>query len=273
MKHLRISGYLLLLGFTFLAGCTTVYTMGGREFPTKEEALEYQKSIAREQLEKVPRVRRFEGSLMISLPPDERIASSEFVRGAPGMTREQLDFFVQYYKNDADALKMAVLKSGMFESVAMVQGTDQLQLASDLGYKYVFRTEDKPDVSLTDVASGRKLKFSISTGLQDAIPAMVTILRKLDAEGDLAGLPSGKTQVSARPVEEMEYSQSTKRGWVSIKAQGLGARRELLRRIAEICATKNKMLVSDDSQITGTFKVLDEELKDGVLKIYFESMY
>ena len=61
---------------------------------------------------------------------------------------------------------------------------------------------------------------------------------------------------------------------MSVRGRGLEARDSILRRIAEICATKNKLLVSDDlAAARGAFKVLDEELKDGVLRISFAALY
>lgn len=59
-----------------------------------------------------------------------------------------------------------------------------------------------------------------------------------------------------------------------MRGRGLAARETILRRIAEICATKNKLLISDDlAAARGAFKVHDEELKDGVLKVTFEALY
>lgn len=274
MRARYLAGGLLLPVFLLLTGCLSIYKVGGRTFFDMDQALRYQKTQVAEGLKDIPHFLPIDGSLMISLPPDAVILKNLAPFDEWLLYPQEREYYIEFCKNDASALKEAVLKSEMFESVMIQQGGDSARTAADFGYKFVLKYEDKSNFSLTNTTSGQAERISAVGGLRNVVVALESSLRRLDS--DLR--PAVRSAASrnpgyAGPVEEMEYSEATKRGWVSIRAKGLSARKELLHRIAEICATKNKLLISDDARTTGTFKVLDEELKDGVLKIYFESMY
>jgi hypothetical protein len=177
----------------------------------------------------------------------------------------------------------AIDKAGLFDSASLTRVNGYWKYASDFGYRYVLVYVGRPDgMRLSDTQTRAEVVVTpAGEGLPGLMNGLEQALDQLARQAPPAPAGAAAPVAEARPSaprpesgESMHYDDQTRRGWVAIKGRGLAARNTLLQRIAEICATKNKLLVSDDlAQARGAFKVLDEELTDGVLKITFEALY
>jgi hypothetical protein len=256
--------------------------MFGQQFKTPEKALARQVEGTKQQLAEMLPGQYYGGSLLVTLPPDNVLISPAFLTGSQNLDAEQKQFFRDHFRIDAEFLVQAFIRSGLFDSVTLTRSISHWRYASDFGYRYVFVYGGVAGFSLLDMAMNTETKVSIlGTGMPGWINGVERALDELARQARLKGPDAeplekaGVARTAALPVaEEMSYDEQSRQGWISMRGRGLEARGSLLRRIAEICATKNKLLVSDDMQAArGAFKVLNEELKDGVLKITFEALY
>lgn len=75
------------------------------------------------------------------------------------------------------------------------------------------------------------------------------------------------------PIEhELAYNEKTKRGYISVKGKGLEARPWMMKKIGEVCSSKNIVIQDGTQPEPGYFRVLDEKLKDGKYTIEFEAI-
>jgi len=257
------------------------YSVGGKQFPTVEKALAQQAAIAQQSIEEIEPGSYFGGSLLVSLPPDNVVVSPVFLTGVETLDEESRRYFRLFFKADAEFLVQAFIRSGLFDSVTLTRAVSHWRYAADFGYRYVLVYGGHAGFTMLDMAANTETKVTVlGTGLAGLVNGMERALDDLARQARV-NAPAGESlqsagvaRAAALPVaEEMNYDEQTRRGWVSVKGRGLESRGSILRRIAEICATKNKLLISDDMGSRGAFKVLDEELKDGVLKISFEALY
>lgn len=257
------------------------YSVGGKRFPTIEQALAQQAVLAQQSIEEIEPGSYFGGSLLVSLPPDNVVLSPVFLTGVETLDEESRRYFRLFFKADAEFLVQAFIRSGLFDSVTLTRAVSHWRYATDFGYRYVLIYGGHAGFTMLDVAANTETKVTVlGTGLAGLVNGMERALDDLARQARVKA-PAGESlhsagvaRAAALPVaEEMNYDEQTRRGWVSVKGRGLESRGSILRRIAEICATKNKLLISDDMGSRGAFKVLDEELKDGVLKISFEALY
>ncbi|MBP6864037.1 MAG: hypothetical protein KBC32_02085 [Candidatus Didemnitutus sp.] len=258
------------------------YSMWGKQFNTPAAALAAQVEGSKAKLTEVVPGQYYGGSILVCLPPDNVIISPRFINGVETLDEEAKQFFRDYYRIDADFMVEAFERSGLFDSVTLTRAVSYWRYANDYGYRYVFVYGGTEGFTLLDMATNTETKVTpLGTSLAGWVNGVERSLDDLarQAQQKSPGVDTWRNAGVARaaplPVaEEMHYDETTKRGWVSVKDRGLAARGSILRRIAEICATKNKLLVSGEIDAAqGAFKVLDEELKDGVLKIRFEALY
>lgn len=258
------------------------YRMFGQVFDTPAKALACQMEGTQKQLAELVPGQYYGGSLLVVLPPDSVVISPAFLTGSETLDYEAKQFFRDYFRIDAEFMVQAFIRSGLFDSVTLTRSISHWRYASDFGYRYVFVYGGTAGFTLLDMATNTETKVSIlGTGMPGWVNGTERALDELARQARLKGPgtesleKAGVARAAALPVaEEMNYDEQTRQGWISMRGRGLDARGSLLRRIAEICATKNKLLVSDDMQAArGAFKVLNEELKDGVLKISFEALY
>lgn len=279
-----------LLTLVFACGLSAVteavakgpYRMFGQVFNTPDKALACQVEGTQKQLAELVPGQYYGGSLLVVLPPDSVVISPAFLTGSETLDAEQKQFFRDHFRIDAEFMVQAFIRSGLFDSVTLTRSISHWRYASDFGYRYVFVYGGVTGFTLLDMATNTETKVSIlGTGMPGWVNGTERALDELARQARLKGPgaesleKAGVARAAALPVaEEMNYDEQTRQGWISMRGRGLDARGSLLRRIAEICATKNKLLVSDDMQAArGAFKVLNEELKDGVLKISFEALY
>lgn len=258
------------------------YVVAGQSFNSAEQVFLTFRTAWERQLARVTRGQYYGGSLLIVLPPDSALISPAFI-GAyrPDFDEDTKRVYRLWFSESSNTTLEAVNKAGLFDSATRTRVVGYWKYASDYGYRYVLAYVGRPDgMKLADMVTREEVVVTqIGEGLAGLMNGIEQALDKL-ARGQgtkAAGDPGPAAPVSSAPAaiaEEMHYDEQTRRGWVSVRGRGLAAREMILRRIAEICATKNKLLISDDlSAARGAFKVHDEELKDGVLKVTFEALY
>jgi len=253
------------------------YVVAGASYKSAEEVFVHYRAAWEHQLEGVQRGQYYGGSLLLVLPPDSALISPAFI-GAyrPDFDADSKRVYQLWFQESANITLAALNKAGCFDSATLTRVVGYRKYAADFGYRYVLVYVGRPDgMSLVDMVTREEVVVKVAgEGLAGTMNGIEQALDGL-GRGPVAGKPAGEAIAAApRVVEEMHYDEQTRHGWVSLRGRGLEARDSILRRIAEICATKNKLLVSDDlAAARGAFKVLDEELKDGVLKITFEALY
>ncbi|MBN1788829.1 MAG: formylglycine-generating enzyme family protein [Sedimentisphaerales bacterium] len=71
---------------------------------------------------------------------------------------------------------------------------------------------------------------------------------------------------------ELVYDEKSKTGHISITGRGLEARPWMMKKIGEICSSKNIVIQEGKQPEPGYFRVLDEKLQDGTYTIEFEAI-
>ncbi len=258
------------------------YVLAGRSFTSAEQVFTTYRAAWEQQLKVVQRGQYYGGSLLLVLPPDSALMSADFI----GAYRADFDadtkrVYQLWFQESANTTLAALNKAGCFDSATLTRVVGYRKYAADFGYRYVLVYVGRPDgMHLVDMVTREEVVVKttgeglagVMNGIEQALDGLG---RGPVAKPAVADKPAGEAVAAqARVVEEMHYDEQTRQGWVSVRGRGLEARDSILRRIAEICATKNKLLVSDDlAAARGAFKVLDEELKDGVLRISFAALY
>jgi hypothetical protein len=275
---------LVVLAFALSAGLQAKppYVLAGVSYASAEQVFTVYRAAWAQQLKAVQRRQYYGGSLLLVLPPDSALMSAEFIAAyRPDFEADAKRVYQLWYQESANTTLAALNQAGLFDSVTMTRVVGYRRYAADFGYRYALVYVGRPDVLhlLDTVTREEVIAKPAGEGLAGV---MNGVEQALDRLGHAPAVPvatagkAGSEAVAAPPrvAEEMHYDEETRRGWVSVRGRGLEARDSVLRRIAEICATKNKLLISDDlAAARGAFKVLDEELKDGVLKITFEALY
>jgi hypothetical protein len=282
---MRLRTFLLGLSLALLAatglGAKPPYIVAGASFKSAEQLFLSYRGAWNEQLGKVTRGQYYGGSLLLVLPPDSALISPAFI-GAyrPDFDDDSKRVYRLWYDENAQTTLEAINKAGLFDSATRTRIVGYWKYASDFGYRYVLAFVGRPDgMKLADMVTREEVVVSyVGEGLPGLMNGIEQALDKLARGQGTTAVAAAPAPIPAAPpvaaAEEMHYDEQTRRGWVSVRGRGLAAREMILRRIAEICATKNKLLVSDDlAAARGAFKVHDEELKDGVLKVSFEALY
>jgi hypothetical protein len=269
----------VIFGFACSAGAKPVFHYGGKQYDSVESVLAAQAAVNVTLLEEVQTGSYFGGSLLVSLPPDNVLLSPAFVQNAESLDPEWRRYYRMFYKADAEFLVQAFTRSGLFDSVTLTRSVSYWRYATDFGYRYVIVNGGMSGFLLLDVAAGTETKVvRLGTGLAGLVNGVERALDELARQARVKAPGEalekvGVARAAELPMtEEMSYDEQTRRGWVSVKGRGLEVRGSVLRRIAEICASKNKSGAPDELGARGAYKVLDEELKDGVFKITFEAL-
>lgn len=272
---------IIVLLFAGLAGgldAKPPYVLAGVSYKSAEQLFLTCRAAWAVQLAKVQGGQYYGGSLLIVLPPDSVLISPEFI-GAyrPDFDNDSKRVYQLWFQEAAHVTMEAVNKAGFFDSTTLTRVIGYRKYASDFGYRYVLVYVGRPDgFRLVDMVTGAEVVAKpAGEGLVGTMNGIELALDRF-GRGPAPKPAATASAPAAAPLvaEAMHYDEQTRTGWVSISGRGLEARKAILKRIAEICATKNKLLISDDlAAARGAFKVHDEELKDGVLKISFEALY
>jgi formylglycine-generating enzyme required for sulfatase activity len=121
---------------------------------------------------------------------------------------------------------------------------------SYLGFRVLLEIPESPDKQIGSVILPLNKKIS-ETGI--VIPSPV-ILTKEPEEIE----------------SELVYDENTRQGHISVKGKGLEARNWMLKKIEEVCSSKNIVLEEGKKPQSAYYRLLDESLVDGVYTIKFE---
>lgn len=232
---------------------------------------------------------------MIQSPTDEALISSlRAIANNPAIPAQVFKQAIPSVRQKLTEITETLRTAGIFDSVTLIAADDTIEHARNFGYDYIIISQlttkrlEGGGVSaavsdvLYEMKSGRREPLGHAATPSDWV-------RSIDAALDRIGAPPatlpGRPPLPSNPEapqatapadtgEEMSYDDRSQKGWVSIRGRGLAARSQLLRRIEEICATKNVALTAGQRPPPGAgFRITDEELKDGVLKIHFEALF
>jgi len=143
------------------------------------------------------------------------------------------------YKNDPAELRSASRKAKMC-------GADKKYL----GFRVVLEIPDS-----NDVEGCYKFLSSIKTSLSNSM-----------------NVQTNTTKIFAPIEHELVYDEKTKTGRISVKGRGLEARQWMIKKIGEICTSKNILIQDGTKPEPGYFRILDEKLQDGKYTIEFEAI-
>ena len=249
-----------------VSGCAS-YTMGGKKFTTKSSALEHQKTIYENQMANIAHATYFGGSMLIHLPTDENLSQVPFVTGNP--SSDQLDYFLKFYKQDFESVKLSIEKSKMFDTTDLIQTSSYLRYAKNHGYRYLSVNNGDGSWTIYDLYLGEDKIVRFPKGLDNLVYLVEDTISKFEAKK-----PSGRISSTYSPSNErLSYDEATRKGFLSVSGKGIEARYWMLKKIGEIAATKNVALKSDGKPSPGVFTVLNEKIEGGVFTIEFETLY
>lgn len=261
---------ILFLGVMAFVGCAPVL-IHNKKFYDHDEAAGYQIKLIQNNLAMVKKLFYHGGSLLVKVPTDyEYFNPPWIVNLGPGPIKEsQHVFFLNYYKRDDWLIRESLRKSEMFDSVFFTSGGDYLSYAKDHGFAYVMEKQLSGFV-FYDLISNDKQFINYHSGAANLTELLDFFIKNQKSK---RGVASYAPAPSPQLKTEFKYDDKTKRGFVSSRINGTSERAALMREIAQICATKNIKLSTGMEAPSGYFRVLDEQLKDGVLTITFESLY
>jgi hypothetical protein len=104
-----------------------------------------------------------------------------------------------------------------------------------------------------------------------------SVILPLNRKISESGMIVPNTVIQAEPPKEIEnelvYDENTRQGYISVKGRGLEARSWMLKKIGEVCSSKNIVLEDGKKPQPGYYRLLDETLVDGVYTIKFEVIH
>ncbi len=121
---------------------------------------------------------------------------------------------------------------------------------------------------------GFRVAMEIPENSDKQIGSLILPLNKRISE---SGIVVPNTVIIAQKPEEIEselvYDENTRQGYISVKGKGLEARNWMLKKIEEVCSSKNIVLEEGKKPQSAYYRLLDEKLVDGVYTIKFEVIH
>ncbi|MGB5444397.1 MAG: hypothetical protein WBM99_02730 [Psychromonas sp.] len=257
----------LLAGFlstSLLCGCTS-YNLGGEIFSSMDGALTYQKQMYQEEVDRVDASRHFGGSMLVVVPSDRDLLQPPFVSG--NLDPELQHYFLTLYKQDFAAVKSAIEKSNMFDSVEVRQVESYLTYSKIYGYRYLAVSNGDGSWTIQDLYLGLNELARFPKDFAARIDLLESIIAQFEATKS-----SEQLLLSYTPANESFYfNEKTHKGYLSVTGQGMHSRYWMLRKIAEFTATKKLHSGSDKLLSSRLFTVADEHIRDGIFTIEFEA--
>ncbi len=253
-----------ILSTLLLCGCTS-YHLGEQVFSTMDSALTYQKMMYQEEVDKVDSRRHFGGSILIVVPSDQLLLQPPFVTGNPEPELQQ--YFLTLYKQDFAAVKSAVEKSNMFDSVDVRQVESYLSYSKKYGYRYLALSNGDGSWTIHDLYLGQKKVTSFPKDFAVRIDLLESIIAEFEATQSSEQLLSSYTPVN----EYFYFDETTHTGYLSVSDPGMKSRYWMLRKIADFTAAKQPNSGAEKLLSSRLFTVADEHIQDGVFTIEFES--
>lgn len=264
MKKLLI----ILLLCVVLSMCTSInYTVGTKKFSSEESALTYLDQILEESVNKVTIAKYFGGSLMVVEPSDRNLLQPPFVRGTVKPVLRS--FFLNYWKKDFKSVANALKKSKMFDSVKLMQIDGYVRYAKDYGFRYLMINNGDGTWTIFDLLLTQDKTIRSLKGLSNLIPMIEDTIEKFESQKSTIQLANQYTPLK----EKFHYDDSSKKGCISLQGQGFEARAWILKKIGEVCSSKNIVLKSGQKPDPGYFIVTNEILENGIFTIEFEVVY
>lgn len=267
IKESIVRFFLVLLVIMNLTACASGYTMGGKHFSSKSEALTYQNSLSDDQISKVQPATYYGGSMLVHMPTDDNLSQHPFVSGTP--SPDLLDYFLKFYKNDFSAIQRAIDKSKMFDSTDLVQTSSYLRYAKDHGYRYLAVNNGDGSWGIFDLLLGEDKLVRFPKGLDNMVYVVEDAISKFESKQGSRTIADNFKPVS----ESFEYDDNTRRGVLSVAGKGIEARYWMLKKIGDVASTKNVAIKAGEKASQGAFIVTDEKIENGVFTIAFETLY
>ncbi|HEY5715645.1 MAG TPA: hypothetical protein VIS54_04470 [Psychromonas sp.] len=253
----------IFLSSSLLFGCTS-YNLGDKTFSSMEGALTYQKMMYQEELEKVGSCQYFGGSILVVVPSDTLLTQPPFVTG--NLKPELQRYFLTLYKQDFEAVKSAIDKSNMFDSVNVRQVESYLSYATKYGYRYLAVSNGDGSWTIHDLHLGIDKVVRFPKEFSAKIALLEAIIAEFEGQKSSEQFLSGD-----RPaVESFYFNETTQKGYLSVSQQGIQTRYLMLRKIADFAAAKKPDSEGGKLLPSHLFTVADEHIEDGIFSIEFE---
>jgi hypothetical protein len=265
-KHRRfnIKLYLLvILSGSLLFGCTS-YNMDGQIFSTMDGALSYQKMMYKEQIEEIKSSQYFGGSIFINVPSDSLLTQPPFVTGDPQPALQH--YFLTLYKQDFKAVKYAIEKSNMFDSVKVGQVDSYLNYSTKFGYRYLAVSNGDGSWTIHDLFLGVNKVARFPKNFSRRINLLENIIIEFGTIKNSEQRLSGYIPLN----ETFSFNEKTGKGTLSVDGQGTQTRYWMLKKIADFTGINKANSGADKYSPSQSFTVFDEQIQDGLFTIKFE---
>lgn len=235
--------------------------------PQQRSRLAIQKAANAKAVDNVEKCEYFGSSMMVHIPCDANLVTQPFATGVK--TPGDRTYMILFYEDDFNAVAKGLEKSKMFDSVKSVQESGYLKYAKAHGFRYLLINNGDGSFGVYDLLTSDDKTIRSPKGIENLVYAIEDTIAGFESE------QSSKTlYVDYQPIEdEYKYDEETRKGYIALKGKGLQARAWMMKTIGEICATKNIAVESGATPEPGYFFVLDEELRDDIFTIHFESVY
>ncbi|MFA5293873.1 MAG: formylglycine-generating enzyme family protein [Phycisphaerae bacterium] len=120
---------------------------------------------------------------------------------------------------------------------------------------------------------GFRVAMEIPEGTGKQIGSVILPLNKKVSESGIVESTIIQAQQPQEIESELVYDENTRQGYISVKGKGLEARNWMLKKIEEVCASKNIVLEEGRKPQPAYYRLLDETLADGVYTIKFEVIH
>lgn len=255
---------LVILSSSMLFGCAT-YNMDGHIFSTMNGALDYQKMMYKEQIEEVKTSQYFGGSIFINVPSDFLLTQPPFVTGEPDSALQH--YFLSLYKQDFKAVKYAIEKSNMFNSVKVGQVDSYLNYSTKYGYRYLAVSNGDGSWTINDLYLGANRVARFPKNFSRRIDLLENIIIEFETEKSSEQLFSEYIPIN----ETFFFDEKTGKGSLSVNGQGIKTRHWMLKKIADFTGAKKVHSGADEYLPAQLFTVLDEQIQDGLFTIKFDT--
>lgn len=257
---------LVILSSSLFFGCTS-YNVDGQNFSSMNAALSYQKMMYKEQIEQVKpsQYQYFGGAIFINIPSDLLLTQPPFVTGSPEPVLQ--DYFLTLYKQDFEAVKYAIEKSNMFDSVYVSQVDSYLSYSTKYGYRYLAVSNGDGSWTINDLYLGAKRVARFPKNFSDRIHLLENIITEFETLKSSKQLLSGYFPAN----ETFFFDEQTGKGTLSVDGQGIQTRYWMLKKIADFTAANKANAQTDKYLPSQLFTVLDEQIKEGLFTIKFDT--
>ena len=171
-------------------------------------------------------------------------------------------------KSDSQSIVETIQASGMFDSVKLFHETTYLNHAKTYGYRYMLVSNADETYTLYDLLLKKNESIQFLENNSNVIFVIEQTVSKFEKTKSSNNLVKKYVPVE----EELVYDEATRRGYISVKGKGLSARSWMLKKIGEVCSSKNIVIQAGIRPEPGYFRVLDEKLQDGKFTIEFEAI-